>query len=57
MLANVPDAVQVLRAKIVACIGPITAAAAREAGITVNVVADAFTADGLVDALEAAVSV
>ena len=55
-LANVPDAADALRGKIVACIGPITAATAREAGITVNVVAGEFTADGLVDALEAAVT-
>jgi len=56
LLANVPDAANALRGKLVACIGPITAATAREAGITVNVVADEFTADGLVDALEAAVT-
>jgi uroporphyrinogen III methyltransferase/synthase len=57
LLANVPDAASALRGKLVACIGPITAAAAREAGITVNVVADEFTADGLADALEAVVTV
>jgi uroporphyrinogen III methyltransferase/synthase len=57
LLANVGDIAEALRGKLVACIGPITAAAAREAGITVNVVADEFTADGLVDALEGAVTV
>jgi len=56
LLANIPDAAEALRGKIVACIGPITAATARAAGITVNVVAGEFTADGLVDALEAAVT-
>ena len=35
----------------VACIGPVTAAAAREAGLTVDVEATAHTIPGLVDAL------
>lgn len=35
----------------VACIGPITAATAREAGIAVDVVAEVHSLDGLVDAL------
>jgi uroporphyrinogen III methyltransferase / synthase len=39
--------------KIVACIGPITADAAQEAGLHVDVVADVYTTDGLLDALEA----
>lgn len=39
---------------IVACIGPVTAATAREAGLTVDVEADVHTIDGLVDALVAA---
>ncbi|MEO6835342.1 MAG: uroporphyrinogen-III C-methyltransferase [Candidatus Tumulicola sp.] len=41
------------RDKTVACIGPIAAEAAREAGLRVDVVADAYTTDGLIDALEA----
>jgi uroporphyrinogen III methyltransferase/synthase len=42
--------------KIVACIGPITAVEARSHGLRVDVIADAFTADGLVAALERAVA-
>jgi uroporphyrinogen III methyltransferase/synthase len=56
-VANVPDAPALAEGKIVACIGPVTAAAARDAGLHVDVVADAFTVDGLVRALEATVSV
>ncbi|MDE2572937.1 MAG: uroporphyrinogen-III C-methyltransferase [bacterium] len=41
------------RGKTVACIGPITAQTAREAGLHVDVVAEVHTADGLIDALEA----
>jgi len=41
------------RGKLVACIGPITADAADEIGIHVDVVADVYTTDGLLDALEA----
>jgi uroporphyrinogen III methyltransferase/synthase len=41
---------------VVVCIGPITAATATEAGLTVNVVADKHTIDGLVDALVGALS-
>jgi uroporphyrinogen III methyltransferase/synthase len=36
---------------VVACIGPVTAATARAAGLTVDVVADEHTLAGLVDAL------
>ncbi|HTJ25500.1 MAG TPA: uroporphyrinogen-III C-methyltransferase [Candidatus Limnocylindria bacterium] len=50
-LANVPHGPRLLVGKTVACIGPITAATAREAGIRVDVVADAFTVDGLMRAL------
>jgi uroporphyrinogen III methyltransferase/synthase len=39
--------------KIVACIGPIVADAAREAGLTVDLVAAPYTGRGLVDALSA----
>ena len=38
--------------KCVACIGPITANAAAQAGLTVDVVAQVFTTEGLLDALE-----
>ncbi|HYA67492.1 MAG TPA: uroporphyrinogen-III synthase, partial [Acidimicrobiales bacterium] len=38
---------------VVACIGPITAAAARDAGLRVDVVADEHSTRGLVDALVA----
>ena len=37
----------------IACIGPITARAAKERGWPVHVVPDDYTADGLVDALRA----
>jgi uroporphyrinogen III methyltransferase/synthase len=40
----------------VACIGPVTAAAARDAGLHVDVVPGTFTVDGLVRALDAAIS-
>lgn len=42
--------------KIVACIGPITAEEAHRVGLDVSVVADEFTTDGLLDALERALS-
>lgn len=41
------------RGKCVACIGPITARAATDAGIAVDVVATQYTMTGLLDALEA----
>lgn len=37
---------------LIACIGPITAKAARQAGLTHIVVADQYTADGLIHAIE-----
>jgi len=43
------------RAKVV-CIGPVTAATARELGLTVDAVAEAYTEDGLIQALEGALS-
>jgi uroporphyrinogen-III synthase len=43
------------RAKVV-CIGPVTAATARELGLTVDAVADEYTEDGLIQALEGALS-
>jgi uroporphyrinogen III methyltransferase/synthase len=45
------DLADALQSATVACIGPITAATARERGLTVDVVADTYTIDGLVDAL------
>ena len=36
---------------VVACIGPVTAETARSCGLTVDIVADAHTIGGLVDAL------
>ena len=36
---------------VVACIGPVTAATAKEGGLTVDVIADEHTILGLVDAL------
>jgi len=38
--------------KTIACIGPVTAEAAREAGLPVDIVADEFTVDGLLERLE-----
>lgn len=46
-----PDAADVLERAVVACIGPITAATAREAGARVDVVAARYTSDGLVEGL------
>jgi uroporphyrinogen III methyltransferase/synthase len=46
------DAAAAAREKIVACIGPITAEAARENGLEPAVVSQEFTTDGLLDALE-----
>ena len=42
-------------AKVV-CIGPVTAATARELGLTVDAVADEYTEDGLIQALEGVLS-
>ena len=51
-VANVGDVSDAIRGKVVACIGPVTAEAARKAGLHVDVVADDYTVDGLVEALE-----
>jgi len=51
---NVPHAAELARTKIVACIGPVTADAAREHGLPVHVVAGDATVDGLILALDAA---
>ena len=53
---NLADAAAVLARTTVAAIGPITASAARELGIRVDVVATEFTVEGLVQALEDAVT-
>jgi uroporphyrinogen III methyltransferase/synthase len=53
-VANVPDASALARTKLVACIGPVTADAAREAGLAPAVVAAEYTVDGLIAALELA---
>ncbi len=47
------EACEAARGKIVACIGPITAQTAAEIGLHVDVMADTYTTDGLLDALEA----
>jgi uroporphyrinogen III methyltransferase/synthase len=57
LLANVGDAATALAGKTVAAIGPITARGARDHGITVDVVADEFTIDGLMRALALGASV
>ncbi len=54
---NVEDAATLLAGKTVAAIGPITAAAARKLGIRVDVVADEFTVEGLLHALEGGATV
>lgn len=45
--------VEAVRGKCVACIGPVTAEAARQTGLHVDVVATQHTASGLLEALEA----
>lgn len=53
LLGGNDAAVRAARGKVVACIGPITATAAREIGLHVDVVAERYTTAGLLDALEA----
>jgi uroporphyrinogen III methyltransferase/synthase len=53
---NVADAASILARTTVAAIGPITAATARGLGIRVDLVAEEFTVEGLVAALEAGVT-
>lgn len=52
-VAQLVDPVAAARGKTVACIGPITAQAARAAGLDVGVVAEDFTTEGLARALTA----
>ncbi len=49
-----PDAGRALRGALVACIGPVTAATAREFGLEAGVVAETYTIPGLVAALRSA---
>jgi uroporphyrinogen III methyltransferase / synthase len=56
LLGSAKTACEAARNKLIACIGPVTAEAADEAGLHVDVVADIFTTDGLLDALEAHLS-
>lgn len=53
LLGGDAAAVEAARGKCVACIGPITARAARDAGLHVDVIAERYTTLGLLDALEA----
>jgi uroporphyrinogen III methyltransferase/synthase len=55
-LENVAGAAQLSAGKTVACIGPITAEAARESGLRVDIVAEEYTYEGLFEALESALS-
>jgi uroporphyrinogen III methyltransferase / synthase len=52
-LGGTAGAVEAARGKTVACIGPVTAEAASACGLDVDIIAEVFTTDGLVDALEA----
>ena len=52
LLGGEPEAAAAARGKCIACIGPITAEAARETGLCVDVVAAVHTTGGLLDALE-----
>jgi len=51
-VANVPAAPELRRTKLVACIGPLTAEAARKAGLAPDAIAADSTVDGLLEALE-----
>jgi uroporphyrinogen III methyltransferase/synthase len=54
LVANVANAAELAAGKIVACIGPVTADAARACGLPVHVTANAHDVDGLLAALECA---
>jgi uroporphyrinogen III methyltransferase / synthase len=56
LLGHDSAAFNAARDKVIACIGPITAEAALNAGLHVDVVAAVSTTDGLLDALEAHLS-
>ncbi len=56
LLGGAQAARDAARNKLIACIGPVTAEAAEEYGLHVDVVAGVFTTEGLLDALEAHVS-
>ena len=53
LLGGPEPAVAAARGKTVACIGPVAAEAAREAGLRVNVVAASYTTAGMIEALAA----
>ena len=50
--AEADAAVRAARGKVVACIGPVVADAARDLGLHVDVMPDTYSGDGLLDALE-----
>ncbi|MBC5800132.1 MAG: uroporphyrinogen-III C-methyltransferase [Candidatus Eremiobacteraeota bacterium] len=52
-VANVPGAADLAQDKTIACFGPVTAAALREAGLAADVVAEEAGAGGLIAALTA----
>ncbi|MDQ2866607.1 MAG: uroporphyrinogen-III C-methyltransferase [Candidatus Eremiobacteraeota bacterium] len=52
LLGSAEQALEAAKGKVVACIGPITAETAAEIGLDVNAIADVYTTDGLLDALE-----
>ncbi len=53
-VAALDDARAAANGKTIACIGPVTAAAARDAGLAVDCVANDFTVEGLLEVLERA---
>jgi uroporphyrinogen III methyltransferase/synthase len=52
LIGDATSARAAARGKLVACIGPVTADAAAQAGLQVDVIADVSTTEGLLDALE-----
>jgi len=50
---NVPGAIDLAQDKTIACIGPVTATAARDAGLTADVIAGEASVEGLIAALSA----
>lgn len=51
LITLMEDNVEALNKTVIACIGPVTAAAAAESGLRVDVIAKKYTIDGLVKAL------